>query len=64
MASLYLFKSFFIYKSYGNNILSKKVEDRIIEKFTNLIQRYKDKDELYLTNSDLSMPRGEWESTE
>ena len=41
----------------------KKVEDRIIEKFTNLIQRYKDKDQLYLTNSDLSMPRGEWEST-
>ncbi len=43
----------------------KKVEDRIIEKFfTNLIQRYKDKDELYITNSDLSMPRGEWASTE
>ena len=42
----------------------KKVEDRIIEKFTNLIQRYKDKDELYLTNSDLSMPKGEWTSTE
>ena len=42
----------------------KKVEDRIIEKFTNLIQRYRDKDELYLTNSDLSMPIGEWKSTE